>query len=248
VKFIGSGAFKTVYKIIFNAFDISVLKQYKIETPEKFTSIIATFTFPKSEKLIKLGKKEQKILNNFKYLCDFHGCSKYAKAVPIAHAYIAQPINTKIVYTELFLSKGNEFNINLYEVITAIYPSKIAPNKNILTMLVRLIKILKLLHKHNIYHLDLKLANIIFDPEALQIIDFGISEILDPKTTNPYDYSCTGTYTYKPPNYATAYNIFKHDMWSFGIVLLIFILITNYSAFQASEIAEGLQNNNSTCY
>ena len=54
-------------------------------------------------------------------------------------------------------------------------------------------------HKNNVYHLDIKMENLILDSNfKLKIIDFGLSVVLDPSRSDEMT-KTVGTNGYQPP-------------------------------------------------
>ena len=88
---------------------------------------------------------------------------------------------------------------------------------------------LNFLHKLQIIHRDIKLANIFYDDKnnIAKIGDFGLSRVFD------YDldsrYSIAGTYAYQPPEVLLGLRQYTNsfDIWSFGCVLVEIVINKN---------------------
>jgi len=93
---------------------------------------------------------------------------------------------------------------------------------------------LKVLHKNNIIHRDIKTSNIlIFNRNLIKITDFGISKILE---NNLFAKSSIGTPYYMSPEIIRGIPYdFSVDFWALGC--LIYKVLTNYYPFEASNMA-----------
>ncbi|GLJ41304.1 hypothetical protein SUGI_0854980 [Cryptomeria japonica] len=79
------------------------------------------------------------------------------------------------------------------------------------------------LHLSKIIHVDIKPQNIMLDirTNEVKIIDFGFSRHVDWEGTHKTTERITGTRGYWSPEYCFNHNLsYKHDIYSFGIVVL----------------------------
>jgi serine/threonine protein kinase len=142
--------------------------------------------------------------------------NEYNNLKNIEHNNIIKPINyipnfgIKLDYiksNELYiLLKNNELNIN-----------------NKINIFNKLIDAIKYLHNKSIYHLDIKIENILItnDYEPF-LIDFGTS------TNNKISTILNGgTHVYLPPENKNSYyiNSPKYDSWCLGLIILSFLNI-----------------------
>lgn len=88
------------------------------------------------------------------------------------------------------------------------------------------------LHAKNIAHRDIKLDNIIYDPqtELVKIIDFGFATV----SKDPLKVFC-GTPSYMAPEIVAKQSYFGSaaDLWAVGIVM--FVLLTGNLPFKADD-------------
>lgn len=79
------------------------------------------------------------------------------------------------------------------------------------------------LHAHGIAHLDVKLENVMIEPEALRVvlIDFGLARQFDPEKQTIYTAPVGGTIDYISPDALAGqgYILPKMDVWAFGVTL-----------------------------
>ena len=89
------------------------------------------------------------------------------------------------------------------------------------------------LHDLHVVHRDIKLENIVFDGRVARLIDFGLSCELF--CGNRYCNNVVGTIHYIPPEMfqrKRAYDVYKSDVWSVGI--LFYALINKNFPFERS--------------
>ena len=83
----------------------------------------------------------------------------------------------------------------------------------------KILKGLQCCHENNVYHIDIKLENILLDDKYNPIIcDFGLASL------EPFDYfDCGGTKEYKPPeiNGENKYDCLKVDIFYLGSALML---------------------------
>ncbi len=100
------------------------------------------------------------------------------------------------------------------------------PHAEILTIAVKLIKLIEEIHNHEVSHGDIKLENIIYNPKTndVYLIDFG----------------CDRTSLYAPPEIVYAHESmdyevceYKNDVWCYGVCL--YILINRTAPFSRVE-------------
>ena len=93
----------------------------------------------------------------------------------------------------------------------------------------------KALHENNIFHLDLKLENIMINyKDEIKIIDFGLSKIMNSKLNNKQKYkkvkTITGTIGYLAPEIINQQIVHERtDIWNIGIIL--WMLLTEVPPF-----------------
>jgi len=91
------------------------------------------------------------------------------------------------------------------------------------------------LQSKNICHRDIKLENILFDQQLnIKLVDFGIASFQGSKMLS--DFCGTGMYIAPEIREYRAYDGFKSDVFSLGVVL--FALITGYLPFQQAKLDE----------
>jgi|UniRef100_A0A6C0ITI3 serine/threonine protein kinase len=124
---------------------------------------------------------------------------------------------------------------DLEEYIRSFYSKrKKIDTKFVDTIIYQVSEGLKVLHKNNIIHRDIKTANIlVFNKNLIKITDFGISKILE---NNLLAKSNIGTPYYMSPEIIRGIPYdFSVDFWAFGC--LIYKVLTNYYPFEASDMA-----------
>ena len=109
--------------------------------------------------------------------------------------------------------------------------------KRINYIIFQIIQGVKHLHENNIYHLDLKLENVMIDNnDNIKIIDFGLSKILSPNNNGYIKLKhTTGSLGYFPPEMVSPSLIFatnKTDIWNIGVIL--WMLLSGKPAFTVS--------------
>ena len=123
---------------------------------------------------------------------------------------------------------------DLEEYIRSFYSKRKKINtKFVDTIIYQVSEGLKVLHKNNIIHRDIKTSNIlVFNKNLIKITDFGISKILD---NNALAKSSIGTPYYMSPEIIKGIPYdFSVDFWAFGC--LIYKVLTNYYPFEASNM------------
>ena len=91
------------------------------------------------------------------------------------------------------------------------------------------------LHENNIFHLDLKLENIMINyKDEIKIIDYGLSKIVKPNRNNKQRYckvdGITGTIGYLAPEIINERIVHdRTDIWNIGIIL--WMLLTDVPPF-----------------
>ena len=80
---------------------------------------------------------------------------------------------------------------------------------------------IKYLHENQIFHKDLKPANVLLSADLLniKIIDFGLSTKIDQNEENKQS-KMAGTMKYMSPEQINGIQSFKCDIWAFGCILL----------------------------
>jgi PAS domain S-box-containing protein len=92
------------------------------------------------------------------------------------------------------------------------------------------------MHKHGVCHRDLKLDNILLDSNGrVKIIDFGLGNFFDAKSSDCLMTTFCGTPDYAPPEcwLRKPYRGPELDIWCLGIIL--FIMATGYIPFNTSQ-------------
>ena len=123
---------------------------------------------------------------------------------------------------------------DLEEYIRSFYSKRKKINtKFVDTIIYQVSEGLKVLHKNNIIHRDIKTSNIlVFNKNLIKITDFGISKILD---NNALAKSSIGTPYYMSPEIIKGIPYdFSVDFWALGC--LIYKVLTNYYPFEASNM------------
>ncbi|KAK3592808.1 hypothetical protein CHS0354_009252 [Potamilus streckersoni] len=100
----------------------------------------------------------------------------------------------------------------------------------------QIVEAVEYMHRQNMAHRDLKLENILLDSEGnVKVTDFGFS-----KTVNKNELSNTfcGSAVYTAPEIlkGEAYNAFKADVWSLGVIL--YGLVYGTLPFQESNLSQ----------
>ena len=101
---------------------------------------------------------------------------------------------------------------------------------------------MRYLHSHGIIHRDLKPSNVLLDDFLFpKISDFGLSEIIDSKTTNETVKSYKGTPIYMSPEIWSKYQYSQaSDVYAFSI--LLYEIITNEVPFENMNFYDILIN------
>lgn len=106
--------------------------------------------------------------------------------------------------------------------------------------LISIVDALKYMHKHNIFHQDIKPNNIIVSLEnnSSKLVDFGLAmNHLEKKKST----KITGTYAYMPPEKLKGKGDPKmHDIYALGIVL--FEMLTGRIAHPGNDVTEIVEN------
>ncbi|XP_057858015.2 G-type lectin S-receptor-like serine/threonine-protein kinase At4g27290 [Cryptomeria japonica] len=95
--------------------------------------------------------------------------------------------------------------------------------KQCLRMISSIAEGIEFLHLNNIIHLDIKPQNLMVDSKdkEVKIIDFGLSRHVDWEGTHRSTDRIAGTRGYWAPEYCLSHKLsYKHDVYSFGIVVL----------------------------
>lgn len=103
------------------------------------------------------------------------------------------------------------------------------------TIVKQILKALSHLNWLNLWHRDIKLENIMIDPETLRIklIDFGFSSFYNPSIAL---HTQVGTPYYIAPQILKGEYGKEWDMWSLGVVS--FILLTGFPPFRSNNLSE----------
>ena len=113
-----------------------------------------------------------------------------------------------------------------------------------LKLTIKITKVLKEIHSHNIIHKDINLSNIVLNPktEELKIIDFGISTILSRETpTLKHPNILEGTLPYISPEQTgrtNRYLDYRTDFYSLGVTF--YQLLTQELPFDTKDTMEML--------
>lgn len=98
------------------------------------------------------------------------------------------------------------------------------------------------LHHQSILHRDLKLKNILIQPNYhVKLADFGMSVQL--LTSDEIHHTIVGTPNYIAPEIIQEHSSghgFPADIWSFGCIT--FTVLTGHAPFQGTKVSETLQN------
>lgn len=145
-------------------------------------------------------------------------------------------ITPKIIYYK-FNDKDN-YLITEYIEGKSINELLFNNNREKVLLILKIIDAVKVLHKYNIVHCDLKPSNIIIDVNNnIKIIDFGISSY-----NNSNYFKGSGTLKYCSKNQILKDDIdFKTDIYSLGIIL--YELIFDNIPFDVNNIKETKINN-----
>eukprot|EP00427_Karlodinium_veneficum_P018157 CAMPEP_0169143950 /NCGR_PEP_ID=MMETSP1015-20121227/45923_1 /TAXON_ID=342587 /ORGANISM="Karlodinium micrum, Strain CCMP2283" /LENGTH=454 /DNA_ID=CAMNT_0009211051 /DNA_START=72 /DNA_END=1437 /DNA_ORIENTATION=+ len=100
-------------------------------------------------------------------------------------------------------------------------------------MLMQLLSAVNYMHKNGVVHRDIKMENIVFDQYGcLKLIDFGLSAMLDPSSSDRLR-RCCGTVEYCAPEVFRKWYTSQCDLWSVGVVG--FILLSGKMPFYGSD-------------
>jgi len=118
------------------------------------------------------------------------------------------------------------------DLLDYLFSIKSMSEKTASTIIKQVLKVISHLNSKGLCHRDLKLENIIINPENLEtkVVDFGFSrffihkEYLNTKVGTPY---------YIPPEVLTGRYGKECDIWSLGIVA--FILLTGFPPFKSNK-------------
>lgn len=96
------------------------------------------------------------------------------------------------------------------------------PEKEALGYLSQIISAVQYLHEHNIVHRDIKPENILLNGEQIKLIDFGLSNIYNPRARLK---TPCGSPCFAPPEMVCGldYDPEKSDVWSIGITFFYMI-------------------------
>lgn len=99
--------------------------------------------------------------------------------------------------------------------------------KDVIQIIIQILRGIECIHKHNIVHCDLKLSNILYTTDStIKIIDFGCSQILE---KNKLLSDKVGTANFIAPEVIMGEYNEQRDMWSIGCIA--FILLFGYNPF-----------------
>ena len=118
--------------------------------------------------------------------------------------------------------------ISGYTIEEYINNKKTINDEEIKNILIELIRAIKCLNYQNIYHLDIRPCNVMYDQnKKITLIDFGCA-IEKIKKTDKIEKDYFGIMNHLPPEYITSKmkNIEKVDIWGIGIVLYYIIFKT----------------------
>ncbi|KAF9761947.1 Serine/threonine-protein kinase PLK4 [Nosema granulosis] len=118
-------------------------------------------------------------------------------------------------------------------------------NSQIKKYLIQILDGIEHLHKHNVYHSDIKPENIVICGERAVIVDLGSSIISDKKTVKYRDVSFLGTPGFLPPEVADMVSrsdveLPFVDLWAFGVTM--YFAYTNHVPFVSNLAAESHNN------
>lgn len=102
------------------------------------------------------------------------------------------------------------------------------PEKEALEYLAQIISAVHYLHQHNIVHRDIKPENILLTGQQIKLIDFGLSNIYNPRARLK---TPCGSPCFAPPEMVCGldYDPEKSDVWSIGITF--FYMLSGYLPF-----------------
>jgi len=97
------------------------------------------------------------------------------------------------------------------------------PQKKCRKIFLQIVEAVKILHDMHIIHCDIKLKNVLFNPQTEQIclIDFGLCRLID--DDNQYISRAHGTPCYSAPEIylQKEYDAYKLDVYSLGVLLYV---------------------------
>lgn len=144
----------------------------------------------------------------------YHNIFKTKKYLYIVMSYYKQDLYDYVKEKD-YLSK-NDNNYLIYRKFN---------EKEIRLIIIQILKALSYLQKHNIYHTDLKIENILIkDINNIKLIDFTNYLIIKNTFISIPKYTF-GTLEYLAPETYEGYYFNTSDIWSLGII--IYLLITN---------------------
>lgn len=196
VKTLGSGTFGTI--------DLYKKETDKKETDKKETDKKETDS-PEHVVLKKLKKKH----------CHQRGYQMFKNECRILSKLTHQNIREMYNFTELTMTLEYCEGVDLFDYLGTVL-FNLSYDK-IMIFFVQLVDAVHYMHSKQIAHLDIKLENIMIDPETdkLKLIDFGHA------TDNPTISNLGGTHPYIAPEGFGKKPIIaiKADIWSLGIIL-----------------------------
>lgn len=200
----------------------------------------------KTEKMVALKKISKNIAMHQEF--DFYQREKRAFAVLTPHPNVVSLKDYHEEEDEAFFVLEYIDGFTLQRIINESRGNEEQKKVSTLRIKQYLIQILdgiEHLHKHNVYHSDIKPENIVVCGDRAVIVDLGSSIISDKKIVGYKDVSFLGTPGFLPPEVAdmvarSDVDLPFVDLWAFGVTM--YFAFTNYVPFVSNLAAESHSN------
>ena len=171
-------------------------------------------TYPK--KLVLKGIPKKRLFTNEETLIEIHNEITFQKKLD--HEYILPLLETIETENFIFLVTPYEDLKDLHFYVYDIEKPIVRTRMEILFIFWQIAVAVLYLYENGIFHRDLKLENILYNPEnsQIQVLDFGLATELN--INKVYDRVC-GTPDYLAPEMINQGYTYKIETWAMGVIL-----------------------------